>query len=465
MAEQGKDKLIGEILLEQDAITPDQLTEALRLQKKRGGRVVHLLINLGHLSEEKLLECLGGQQGISSVNIRQYAINPALIEYIPAQFAYQFEVMPLDRLGTNLTVAMAMPLDHATRAQLEELTHLRVRAVLCSRSDVRATIEQYYGVSPLDMQTPGDDAGPSGARPSGQALPEDRQVRTGPEAVRLKYVLDILETVDAFPLLPRVHAHVMQMLDDPDVSVEGVGTVIEQDPTLAANVLRLANSAAYAARNRFDGVRRATAYIGLRELHSVVISSGVLQVLSEKTSMDLDALFRQAYRCGLLTKIIADAAKVGDRELAFTAGLLHDMGRIVLRYFSRERLIQIDDIVADTDRRRAEVEEEVIGITASEVAYHLMQRWNMPDTLEQAIRFHDRLDSIPDPPPVSLAIALALHCVRQDAAKQPFTDLDAEGVTASLLKRLGMKRATLDRVEDLYREALDNAPPFDGTMN
>lgn len=453
-------KRIGELLIEQNAITHEQLQEALEAQKERGGRLIQVLIGLGHLTEEGLLACLGNQSGVVSVNVRQYSIDPALRQYVPQEFAVEYELMPLDKLGNNLTVAMAMPLDEATRQRLEEQTGLRVRAVLCSRGDVRATIEQYYGLLPADAE----DAAAEEVETPPAPAPDEAAVAPGPEAVRLSGVTDLLDSVDQFPLLPEIHARILEQIEAPECSVAAITDLIIQDPTLATNILKLANSAAYAARSTFTSVQRAVAYIGLRELHGIVIGAAILEAMSARTSFDLNRLFLRAFHCGLLTKIIGDVAKLDDRDMAFTAGLLHDIGTIVIRVFTPERLENIDQLVADTGRPRVEIEAEVLGLTASEIGYQLTQHWNIPEPLGLAIRFYDRLDSVEEGPPVACAIALALRCIAQDDAEDRFADPAEDETLADLLHCLGLTGGDLHRIEERYRDGMADLTRLDRSI-
>ena len=457
---------IGELLVAQGAVTEEQLAEGLQLQKERGGKICQVLINLGYLTEESLLEVLGSTKGVVSVKLRHYTIDPDLTEHIPKEFAIQHEVMPLDKLGRLLTVAMAVPLDTATQEALQVMTGLRIRAILCSRSDVHAAITQYYGEISDDAHGVPTARTAAVAAESVQigeaAVPED--VLPGPESIRLKGVLHILETVDAIPLLPEVHQRLMERLDDPEVSMEELSILVEQDPTLATNVLRLANSAAYAATSAFDSVQRAIAFVGLRELRGIVVGAAVLETISAEAGYDLNRMFLTSFHCALLTRIVVDAAKGSDRNVAFTAGLLHNLGEIVIRIFSAERAAQVDTTVQETGRPRHEVEEELLGIAGSEAGYHLATRWSIPENLAQAIRFHDRLDRTEAAPPLAVAVALALRCIEHDDRELTFGDPAADAEFAALLGRAGLAPTDVPRMENTYRAALEHLTRLDPNL-
>lgn len=136
---------IGEILVQHGLITEAQLWQALEYQAKNGGRVIEVLIQLKHLTSEGLHACLSRQPGIASIDLSRFRIERKLLEIVPKELAMDRCLVPIDRLGKLLTVAMACPLDTATIQDLESLTGLRVKAVLSKLDDIQAAVEKYYG--------------------------------------------------------------------------------------------------------------------------------------------------------------------------------------------------------------------------------------------------------------------------------------------------------------------------------
>ncbi|PIP69984.1 MAG: type II secretion system protein GspE, partial [Nitrospirae bacterium CG22_combo_CG10-13_8_21_14_all_44_11] len=100
---------LGQILIASGVITEEQLNEALKLQKKSGGRLGANLVKLGHITEDKLVTFLSKQYGMSAINLSEYKIDAAVLKLIPADMAKKYMIMPLTRIGATLTVAMADP--------------------------------------------------------------------------------------------------------------------------------------------------------------------------------------------------------------------------------------------------------------------------------------------------------------------------------------------------------------------
>ncbi len=467
-------RLIGQLLVDSGVITESQLQEALALQPRREGKICQILMSLGYLTEEALLRSLGDQSIDAPIDVEPFVISPSLMAFVPKTFAYKHEVLPLERAGDRLTLAMAGPLNASAPAVLQEHTGLHVRPVLCDRNAVHAAIAQYYGApDPHTFAWAEKDAAP----PSSIALPHPHAVRRdagtpaeafpGAEAIRLRNMLIIIDSLEAFPLLPETHLRVLKELDDPEVAIRDIAPLIERDPTLAANILKLANSAAYVTRDGFASLQQAVVFLGLRQLRSTVLASSVLQLLSASAHVDLTEMFQASYHCGVLAKIICETTKIGEPDVAFTAGLLANIGRIALRMFSEEYETHIDRAMRPVEstaaylqrsHSRVDMEEAILGVSASELGYHLAQHWRLPDVLADTIRFHDRLDRVAEPPPQTLAVALAAYCLASDAATATFGEPATDAELAWLIAAVGQQPTVLTVIEQQYRLALERTP-------
>ena len=97
---------LGEILLNENLITPDQLTQALEHQKANGGRLGSSVVKLGFLSDDDITAVLSRQYGVPSINLAYFEVDPSVIKLIPMDTALKYQVLPLSRVGSSLTLAM-----------------------------------------------------------------------------------------------------------------------------------------------------------------------------------------------------------------------------------------------------------------------------------------------------------------------------------------------------------------------
>ncbi len=138
---------LGELLIAANLITPDQLKEALELQKREGGRLGSKLIKLGFVTEENIVNLLSKQFGVPAINLSDYNIDPNIIKLIPKDLAQKHLIIPVTRAGPNLTIAMADPTNVYAIDDVKFITGYNVEVVVASESAIIEAISKYYGAS------------------------------------------------------------------------------------------------------------------------------------------------------------------------------------------------------------------------------------------------------------------------------------------------------------------------------
>jgi|GEM_PF-522867 len=137
-------KRLGEILLEEDLLTREQLNKALGQQERLGGRLGTHLINLGYITGQDLLASLGQQARVPAIDVSRYAFNPEILKLIPANVAKKFQVIPISKMGNVLTVAMADPNDSFIVKELAHLTGMEISPVISAEKYIREAIQKHY---------------------------------------------------------------------------------------------------------------------------------------------------------------------------------------------------------------------------------------------------------------------------------------------------------------------------------
>src|SRR5687768_6216636 len=138
---------IGELLLKEKRITPDQLQETLNYQKANGGKLGFNLVKLGFVKDEELTALLSKQYGVPSINLAQFEIDPAVIKLIPAETAQKYQIIPLSRAGATLTIAMTDPTNVFAMDDIKFMTGYNVEPVVASETAVGDAITQYYALA------------------------------------------------------------------------------------------------------------------------------------------------------------------------------------------------------------------------------------------------------------------------------------------------------------------------------
>jgi type IV pilus assembly protein PilB len=138
---------LGELLTKASLITPDQLKEALKLQKETGGKLGETLIKLGFVAEEDITECLSQQFGVPSINLAHFEIDSQVIKLIPADVARKYNILPVNKTGATITIAMADPTNVFAMDDIKFMTGYNVEPVVASELGIKAAIDNYYGTT------------------------------------------------------------------------------------------------------------------------------------------------------------------------------------------------------------------------------------------------------------------------------------------------------------------------------
>src|SRR6516225_8853168 len=155
---------IGELLLKEKRITPEQLQQALAAQKANGGKLGYNLVKMGFVKDEEITALLSKQYGIPSINLAQFQIDPAVVKLVPAETAQKYQIIPLSRSGASLTIAMTDPTNVFAMDDIKFMTGYNVEPVVASETAVTEAVQKYY---PLKAGAKGAAAGKPGAPASG----------------------------------------------------------------------------------------------------------------------------------------------------------------------------------------------------------------------------------------------------------------------------------------------------------
>ncbi|HEY0787809.1 MAG TPA: type IV-A pilus assembly ATPase PilB [Thermoanaerobaculia bacterium] len=139
---------LGELLIKANLITQDQLKEALKSQKELGGaKLGEALIKLGFVAEEDITECLSQQFGVPSINLNHFEIDSSVIKLIPADVARKYNILPVNKTGATITIAMADPTNVFAMDDIKFMTGYNVEPVVASEIGIKAAIDNYYGTT------------------------------------------------------------------------------------------------------------------------------------------------------------------------------------------------------------------------------------------------------------------------------------------------------------------------------
>lgn len=201
----------------------------------------------------------------------------------------------------------------------------------------------------------------------------------------------IVAAVNDLPALPHVVVKVMQLSEDPDSTAQDINNVLTQDQSMTARVLRLANSAFYGFPRRISTVTDAVVLLGFRTIRSIVLAASVSEILNQEIggyALEPGELWRHSQSSAIAARIIAKRIKYPAVDVAYTAALLHDIGKVILNNNMKEVYREVVEKVENTDVPFNEVEIEIMGFDHAQVGAQVAEKWNLPPELVEAIMFH-----------------------------------------------------------------------------
>jgi putative nucleotidyltransferase with HDIG domain len=207
----------------------------------------------------------------------------------------------------------------------------------------------------------------------------------------MNLVDEILASASRLPQAVAVFQRVVQLIEDPESSAQDVVDVIQYDPSITANILKTCNSSRFGTRREIHSVREALVRIGFNQLLEIILSQECTSLFDRSYrgyDLEFGALWRHSVACALLAKIIATHLKRENTPQLFTAGLLHDIGKIVLSEFVDRHFDEIKTGLERGNRAFIEAEKEVLGIDHAELGGRISEQWNFPESIVAAIRFH-----------------------------------------------------------------------------
>jgi len=136
---------LGEILVKDSLISADQLKQALEYQKRNGGRLGTCLVKLGLVSDDDITAVLSRQYGVPSINLKFYEVDPTVIKLVPQETAIRYQIVPLSRVGSTLTIAMTDPTNVFAMDDIKFMTGFNVEPVVASETAIGEAISKFYG--------------------------------------------------------------------------------------------------------------------------------------------------------------------------------------------------------------------------------------------------------------------------------------------------------------------------------
>ena len=200
----------------------------------------------------------------------------------------------------------------------------------------------------------------------------------------------ILDQVSAFPSMPKAGIKLRALLSEEDVSVDKIEKILRHDPGLAANVLRLANSAFFGLPSKVNSLKHAVVLVGIQRFAKIAVGACMQKSMDgavEGYGLSPGQLWLHSIGVSTIAEALAKNRKLPESSDFFTPALLHDMGKLVLSRFLRAEQSRIDSMVAD-GVPIVIAEKEILKTDHAEIGALILAKWSFPDEIINAVRWH-----------------------------------------------------------------------------
>jgi len=278
-------------------------------------------------------------------------------------------------------------------------------------------------------------------------------------------VRQVVSNIQNLPTPPIVFHQIQKVINDPDCSAAKIAAILAEDPAMSVKVLKLTNSAFYGLSREVNSVKQAVVIVGIEAIKNLVLSASVLDMFKGK-DIDQEAqekFWRHSLATGYCCRILSrklQSRGIIDQETAFSAGLLHDLGKIVFSCFLKDEFKLLNE-ARDLDRTSQdfELENKTLGFNHSQIGGFLAVLWKLPQILGEAITYHHNPQELIDENPLVYLVHISNYI-----AKKTFYDRDDQAFIGHLdpevLKKMEIEEEQLEEYSETLKEEYLKAETF-----
>jgi putative nucleotidyltransferase with HDIG domain len=201
---------------------------------------------------------------------------------------------------------------------------------------------------------------------------------------------DLLRGMEQLSSVPLVYTRLNEAINSPRSSVGYMSTIISQDPGLSARLLHIVNSAFFGFPRKIDTISRAVIVVGTQQLRDLALATSVIKSFKRipEKFVTIESFWKHSVACGTAARTIASLVGEKNVEQFFVAGILHDVGRLIIFEKLPDKSEEIFQCASSSDLTLFQAERKVLGYDHAAVGTSLVQNWKLPLSLEQIIGFH-----------------------------------------------------------------------------
>ena len=205
-------------------------------------------------------------------------------------------------------------------------------------------------------------------------------------------VEEIVQDVSTIHSLPLFYSRLDEAINHPRSSITDIGKVISEDQGLTARILKLANSPLFGYFSKIETISQAVTIIGIQQVRDLAMALSVMDVFAgiPKELINMEQFWRHSIATGLTARLLATSQRESNLERFFVAGILHDVGRLIMFIKLPELCMEMLEECKEHNRLLYHVEKERLGFDHAEIGGNLLRKWKIPPSVAEPTEYHHR---------------------------------------------------------------------------
>ena len=239
-----------------------------------------------------------------------------------------------------------------------------------------------------------------------------------------EYILGKLGKIEVLPTFPGLVGEVINVIEDPMSSAADLAR--SMDPSMAGEVLRVANTAYFGTGNfrNISSIEHAIAIVGFQHLSHIILHMPFIAMIKGDSAFNREEFIRHSIACGILSKTISVSMGGTNANEVYIGGLMHDIGSIVIYRYFREEWERINELITERNINRLEAEREVFSVDHGVIGALLLQMWNIPKSVTSGIMFHHNPEAAEEYREHAMIINMGNTCAKKINLRDDFFSFD-----------------------------------------
>lgn len=306
----------------------------------------------------------------------------------------------------------------------------------------------------IRIYLPADESEAVNSAAKAHSAPEQPAAQQGQDLMK-----KILSVVEDLPPMPQIVLKAQEMMAKPNAGFKEIGAIIETDQAIAARVLRMANSSYYGLSGKVTSVHQASVVLGLKALAELILLLGTSKLLDRELQgygVDSGSLWKHSLAVAFGSKQIASRRIPKFENDAFSAGLIHDAGKLVLDPYISRKKPDFDAVMQEDKKNFLDAEKEILGFEHAELTAELCRFWKIPENQTLAIRSHHEPEQMQEERKLAYILHVAdVIAIRsgfgtgESASLYPVQNAALEDLMFSVEDLDGIQQSVTDYVEKI----------------